>query len=613
MIDEDGIAQPPDHQRPDAHLVAFEAAYAGRAAFASSTKPPLARRFVPFIGSMSRYRRSDVRLDALAGLTVAALALPSAMAYAEIAGLPVTAGLYALLLPVLAYALFGTGLRVVVGPEGAVALLVASALAPLAVAGSAEYTALAAALALAVGAVFLLARLLRLGWLADYFSQSVLVGYITGIAVLIILDQMEKMTGVASDFENSVRAAVDVVLHLGNANAATVMVAGLSFAALLAFGKFLPRWPGALVVVAAGIFASWLLDLEAHGVKVTGEIPAGLPSIVRPDATGSQWISLIGPALAIFLVSFSDAILTARSFAAKHGESVDADQELLAFSIADAAAGMTQGMPIGTSGSRTAVNDSMKAQSQVSGIVSFATIAVILLFLTAPIRFLPSAVLGAVIVFASLKLIDSEQWRELARSSRAEVVIAAVTAVAVLTIGVLPAIIVAVFLSVVDVVRRTATPGDAVMGYSERDGRYVDVRTNAQACVTPGTVVYRIQGRLFFANAHFLKRRVWAAVDAGPRPVRHLVLDASMISGVDAAAVGAIREVHSGLMNRNISLDVARATDELRTQFEATGLTSLVGPDHFHPTVADAVESVATRDLRTPSATAPGQGLSADE
>jgi MFS superfamily sulfate permease-like transporter len=187
-------------------------------------------------------------------------------------------------------------------------------------------------------------------------------------------------------------------------------------------------------------------------------------------------------------------------------------------------------------------------------------------------------------------------------------VIAVVTAVAVLSIGVLPAIIVAVFLSVVDVVRRTATPDDAVLGYSEPDGRYVDVKTNAQACVTPGTVIYRIQGRLFFANAHFLKRRVWAAVDGAPRPVRHLVLDASMISGVDAAAVGAIREVHQGLTHRSISMDVARATTELRAQWDSTGLTSLIGSDHFHPTIAAAVEAVNGRDPQSPSTSTTGEG-----
>jgi len=595
-----------EHHGPHAQLVPFATAYRGRTAFASSTKPPLTRRYLPFIESMHNYSRDNVRMDTLAGLTVAALALPSAMAYAELAGLPVTAGLYALLLPVLAYAFLGTGVRVVVGPEGAIALLVASALAPLAAAGSAEYATLAAGLAIVVGVIFLAARLLRLGWLADYFSQSVLVGYITGVAGLMILDQLEKLTGISSEQENSVRAAIDVVTHLTDANPATVAVGAVAFVLLLLFGRFLPRWPGALVVVILGILASWLLDLEAHGVTVTGSIPAGLPSIARPDLTGSQLLSLIGPAVAIFLVSFSDGILTARSFAARHGETIDADQELLAFSLANAGAGFTQGMPIGTSGSRTAVNDSMKARSQVSGLVAFAAIAVILLFLTAPIRYLPSAVLGAVIVFASLKLIETRQWRELAASSRVEAGIAGVTAVVVLTIGVLPAIIVAVFLSILDVVRRTATPGDAVLGYSEPDQRYADVRGNPSAGVTPGVVVYRIQGRLFFANSHFLKRRIWAAVDGAPKPVHHLVLDAAMISGVDAAAVGALRETHAGLNSRNITLDVARATDELREQLDGTGLTELIGAQHFHPTVTAAVDACAD------PAIAPGARSSAD-
>ena len=206
----------------------------------------------------------------------------------------------------------------------------------------------------------------------------------------------------------------------------------------------------------------------------------------------------------------------------------------------------------------------MKATSQVSGLVGFAAIGVILLFLTGPIRYLPSAVLGAVIVFASLKLIDPEQWRELARSSRVEVGIAAITALFVIIIGVLPAIVVAVALSIIDVVRRTATPNDAVLGYSAAENRYADLGTHPEAGVTPGVVVYRIQERLFFANAHFFKRRVWAAVDGAPKPVRHLVLDAAAISGVDASAVEAVREVHEGLRSRNITFEIARATDELR-------------------------------------------------
>ncbi len=585
---------------PDVPLIPAAGAYGGRSPFASSSKPPLTRRYVPLVRLLRDYSVSRLGVDAMAGLTVAALALPASMAYAEVAGLPVTAGLYTLLLPVLAYALLGSSPRAVVGPEGAIALLVASSLSPLAAEGSAEYVALAAALAILVGGVFLVARLLRLGWVADYFSQSVLVGYITGVAVLMIMGQLGKFTGLSSDSENAVKVAADIIRDISDAKPTTAAVGLAALTVLALIGRFLPRWPGALVVVVLGIGASWLLDLEAHGVSVTGSIPAGLPAFRRPDVSGSQWVSLVGPAAGIFLVSFADSILTARSFAARHGETVDADQQLLAFSAGTAAAGFIQGMPIGTSGSRTAVNDSMRATSQVSGLVSFAAIGVILLFLTGPIRYLPTAVLGAVIVFASLKLINPQQWQELSRSSRVEVGIAAITTLVVVGIGVLPAIVVAVALSIIDVVRRTATPSDAVLGYSEPDDRYADLGTHPEAGITPGVVVYRIQERLFFANAHFFKRRVWAAVDGAPKPVHHLVLDAASIGGIDASAVEAVRAVHEGLASRNISFEVARATDELRAEFAATGLTDMIGAGHFHPTVTAAVEGCAVRGSSDP-------------
>ncbi len=248
-------------------------------------------------------------------------------------------------------------------------------------------------------------------------------------------------------------------------------------------------------------------------------------------------------------------------------------------------------MPVGTSGSRSAVNDDMGATSQVSGLASVAMIAVILLFLTAPIQYLPSAVLGAVIVFSAAKLIEPDQWRALARSSRAEVVIAVITTLFVITIGVLQAIVVAVVLSVADVIRRAARPADAVLGWSDDENRYVDVSDHLDAGIDPGVVVYRIQARMFFANAHFFKRRLWAAVDGAPKPVRQLVLDASFISDIDASAEVALREVIDGLRARNIELHVARATVELQLRFDEVELTAAIGADHFHGTVEAAVEA----------------------
>jgi high affinity sulfate transporter 1 len=569
----------------------FSKAYKGRGPFASASRPPITTRYVPFARSLPTYSRLRLRTDVVAGVTVAALALPSAMAYAALAGVPVSAGLYALLLPVLAYAVFGSAPRVVVGPEGTVSLLIATVIAPLAAGGTTQYASLAALLAIMVGVVFLLARLARLGWIADYFSQAVLVGYITGVAIVLILGQLGKLLGVSSHAEGTIRTTLDIAGQVGNANRATVVVGAVSLALLIVAGRISKRLPGALVVVILGIVASWALDLAAYGVSISGPVPSGLPSLEIPDVSRADLRALVVAALAVFLVAFSDSILTARSFAARHHEVVDANQELLAFGVAQISAGVTQSIPVGTSGSRTAVNDDMGATSQVSGLAAAGAIAVILMFLTAPMEYLPSAVLGAVIVYAAAKLIDPTLWRELARSSRVEVVIAAVTILGVVMIGVLQAIIVAVLLSVADIIRRAARPADAVLGWSAQDDRYVDVVDQPDAGISAGVVVYRIQDRLFFANAHYFKRRLWAAVDGAPKPVRHVVLDGSFISDLDASAEVALREVIDGLRERNIEFHLARAAQELRIRLDSVGLVEAIGPEHFHGTVSAAVEA----------------------
>ena len=307
-------------------------------------------------------------------------------------------------------------------------------------------------------------------------------------------------------------------------------------------------------------------------------------------------MQLVWVAGGIFLVGFSDSILTARSFAAQRGETIDADQELLAFSAANAAAGVTQGMPVGTAGSRTGVNLTMGATSQVSGLVAAGSILVVLVLLTEPIQYLPAAALAAIIVTGAVRLIDRDQWRTLGHSDRAELVIAVVTVLSVINLGVLIALVVAVVLSLLDVIRRIARPNDAVLGWSPAELRYADVSSDPDIEVTPGVVVYRFSDRLFFANVHFFKRRVWAAVDAAPKPTRHFVLDMAGVPGLDASAAAGLRELHGGLMARNVSLDVARATDPLEGAMDRLGLVELIGPDHFHSTVTSAVESVVGHD-----------------
>ncbi|HJW64019.1 MAG TPA: SulP family inorganic anion transporter, partial [Actinomycetes bacterium] len=436
----------------------------GVSPFQPAGRRPVLHRLVPVSEQLPGYGSGILRRDLVAGVTVAALALPAAMAYAELAGLSPVAGLYALLLPTVAYTLLGSSRQLIVGPEGSIAALVAAALVPLAADDPERYASLAALLAVLVGAVFLAARLVRLGWVADYFSRAVLIGYIHGVAVVLIIGQLGKLLGLDIDAQDPLAQLAEVVGELGDLSGITLAVGVACLAPLLLLRWRAPKLPGPLLVVILAIAASAAIGLASEGVAVVGEIPAGLPSIQLPGLDPDDALALLPAALGIFFVSFSDEILTARSFAGKRGQHVRADQELTAMGAANLAAGLTQAFPVGASGSRTAVNDQMGGRTQISGLIGAGAIACVLLFLTEPMQYLPKATLGAVIVAAAVGLIEPDAWRGLARTSRVEVAIAAVTMAGVIAVGVLEALLVAVALSIVDVVRRSATPHDAVLG-----------------------------------------------------------------------------------------------------------------------------------------------------
>jgi SulP family sulfate permease len=565
--------------------------YGKRSPFQAARPEPLLTRAIPVSAQLPGYRAPSARRDLVAGVTVAALALPSAMAYAEVAGLSPVYGLYALLLPTVAYVLLGSSRQLIVGPEGSISTLVAVAVLPLAATASPGAAELAAMLALLVAACFALAWVLRLGWLADYFSRPVLIGYIHGVAVILVIGQLGKLFGLSIEARDPLPQLWEVVSELGSASGVTVALAAVALAALFAFRVVMPRLPAALVVVVAAIGLSWALGLQAHGVAVVGAIPAGLPSLDLPTPTWEDVIHLVPAAFGIFLVSFADEILTARSFAGKHNQHVRASQELLAMGGANAVAGFTQGFSIGASGSRTAVNDDMGARSQVAALVAASTILLILLFLTEPVQYLPNAVLGAVIVFAAIGLVAPQAWRALAAVDPVEVAIAGVTTACVIVFGVLDALGVAVGLSVIDTVRRSASPHDAVLGWVERLGRYADVSLHRTATVTPGVVVYRLDDRLFFANARYFKGRVREAIRAARGPALWLVFDAEAVTHVDSTGLDALEQLTKDLRDDGITLVIARLKTRMQEQFELSGLTETIGSRHFYPTVRAAVEA----------------------
>ena len=356
-----------------------------------------------------------------------------------------------------------------------------------------------------------------------------------------------------------------------------------------------PRLPAALIVVALTITASAALGLAAYGVAEVGEIPAGLPRPTLPDLHLRTLVDLVPAALGIFFVSFSDEILVARSFAGRHGQHVRADAELTGLGAASLAASISQGMPIGASGSRTAVNDEMGSRTQFSGLLAAGVIALVLLFLTAPMQYLPTATLGAVIVAASIGLIDPSAWRGLARVSKVEVAIAAITMIGVIAVGVLQALLVAVALTVIDAIRRSAKPHDAVLGRVDRLDRYADVRFHPSATVTPGVLIYRLDDRLFFANVNYVQSRLREAIAGAPTPVHWLVFDAEGLSHVDATGVDFLTDLIASLRKEDISFVFARLKSPMAEHLTEVGVLELIGEEHVFPTVHAAVAGAAAQ------------------
>jgi SulP family sulfate permease len=559
--------------------------------FRRAPRKPVVQRLLPVSGELPGYGSGTLRRDLLAGVTVAALALPAGMAYAELAGLSPAAGLYALLLPTVAYTLLGSSRQLIVGPEGSIAALVATAIFPLAGDDPARYASLASLLALLVAGIYLLARIVKLGWVADYFSRAVLVGYIHGIAVVLIIGQLEKLFGLDIEATGSIPQLLEVGREMSGLDSTTLVVGIACLAPLLLLRWLAPKFPGQLIVVVLAIAASAFLDLEAKGVAVAGEIPPGLPAFDLPSFHAHDVWALLPAAVGIFFVGFSDAILTARSFAGKHGQNVRADQELFALGAANVAAGLTQSFAVGASSSRTAVNDQMGGRTQIAGLVGAGSIALVLLFLTEPMQYLPKATLGAVIVAAAVGLIKPDAWRELARTDRFEVMIAATTTIGVVAIGVIGALGIAVALSIVDVVRRGATPHDAVLGWVERLGRYADVRLHPTARIVPGVLVYRLDDGLFFANASYVRGRIREAVEGAPTPVRWLVFDAEALTRVDATGVAALNQTIDGLRAEDITFVVARLKGPMRASFDSASLTKRIGEENIYPTVREAVDA----------------------
>lgn len=551
--------------------------------------PPWAVRAVPGIGWIRSYRLTWLRFDLVAGITVAAVILPIALAYGDLAGLPAIAGVYASILPLVAYALFGSSRQLILGPDASSAALVAASIGPLAAGSAGRYAELAAMLAIFVGVLCLLGGILRLGFAADFLSRPILVGYMNGLALTVIAGQLQRLFGIEITANSFFGQVGEWVSKLGQTHWPTFALGAGVLALVLILRRIAPRLPAPLIAVVLATILVAVFHLDAHGVATIGHIPTGVPALHAPSVRLGDIGPLLADAFGILLLTFSDTILNARSFAAHAHATTDANSELIGLGTAQIAAGLSQGFPVSASGARTAVNVSAGGKTQLAGIIAAVALIAMLLFLTAPLEEFPHAALGAILVGAVLGLIDVKMFVTLYRVRRREFVIALITLLGVLIIGLLEGIVLAVLLSLILLLFRTVRPHDAVLGKVAGLDGFHDIGDYPSSETVPGLIVYRFDAPLFFANANYFKGRVEALLDEAETPVYWFLLDAEAITDLDVTAGEILTELYKSLAERRVTFAVARAKHPLRTMLTRTGLAASIGDDRLFPSVRTAV------------------------
>lgn len=542
------------------------------------------------------YQRSWWRGDVVAGVTVAAYLIPQCMAYGELAGVEPIVGLWAILPAIVLYALLGSSPQLSVGPESTTAVMTAAAIAPLVVSSNgSEYASLSALLAILVGIICLVGYVARLGFLANLLSKPILIGYMTGVAIIMIVSQLGKISKISLEADSLYGQVWEFLTKVNQIHWETLLLSGFVLIFLFGVQRYAPKAPGPLLAVLLATAVVGVLHLDQQGVAVVGEIPAGLPHFSLPVVSTPQLLPLVASALGIAIVGYSDNVLTGRAFATRHHDSLDANQELLALGVANLGTGLMQGFPISSSGSRTVIGDALGSKSQVFSLVAFGVVIGVLLFLRPLLALFPNAALGAIVIFAATRLIEVSEFRRLQRFRQSEFALALVTTVGVLMTDILVGVGIAVGLSVIELFARITHPHDAVLGEVPDLPGLHDVEDWEGAKTIPGLVIYRYDAPLCFANAEDFKRRALATVTAEPTPVEWFVLNTEAITEVDITAVDMLIELRDELATRGITFAMARVKQDLYAQLRRSPLLNHATSEHVYFTLHTAIAAFQKR------------------
>ncbi len=548
-------------------------------------------RRLPILQGVLPLDRAQIPLDIVAGITLAALAIPEVMGYTQIAGMPVITGLYTILIPMALFAIFGSSRHLVVGADSATAAIMAAGLAGMAATASSQYVALAGLLALMAAALLLLARLIGLGFLADFLSRTVLIGFLTGVGVQVAIGQIAGMLGVPGGSGGPIPTLVGDIQQIPQLNIYTLAISLAVLGIILGARRINNKIPGALIAVVGAIVASYLFNLQSYGVAVLGPVPGGLPSISLPDVTLSWSLiqQLLPTAFSMFVVILAQSAATSRAYAARYGEKFSENVDLVGLGLANIGAGLTGTFVVNGSPTKTQMVDSAGGKSQLAQLTTSVIVIIVLLFLTVPLSYMPSAVLSSVVFLIGVELVDVEGMRSIFAQRPEEFWVALITALVVIFIGVEQGIILAIVLSLLIHVRHSYRPKNAVL--TQEDGHLRTVPATEPAEALPGLVLYRFTHDMYYANAESLGEELLGLLKAGPESVSWLCIDMVAVDDVDFSAAATLREAATELKEKGTQLVFAQVSDHVREELDISGVTEVVGEDSYFPYIEDVLEA----------------------
>ena len=562
---------------------------------ASSPTPPAASswlRWLPGLLVLRQYRRDWLAKDLAAGLVLTSMLVPVGIAYAEASGVPGIYGLYATIIPLLAYALFGPSRILVLGPDSSLAALILAVVLPLSGGDPLRAITVASMLAVVSGLVCILAGLLRLGFITELLSKPIRYGYMNGIALAVLISQMPKLFGISIDSQGPIRDMWQLgqAILAGQANWYSFAVGGGSLALILLLKRF-ERLPSILAVVILATLAVSFFDLGSHGVKVLGDLPQGLPALTLPWLGDIDLTSVVVGGCAVAIVSFADTSVLSRTYAARTHSHVDPNQEMIGLGAANLAAGLFQGFPVSSSSSRTPVAEAAGARTQLTGVIGALAVAALLLVTPSLMRYLPNSALAAVVIAAVLGLFEFADLKRIFRIQRWEFWLSIACFAAVAVFGAIPGICLAIVIAVIEYLWDGWRPHFAILGRVDGVRGYHDVQRYAEARRVPGLVLFRWDAPLFFANGELFRECILAAIEESPTPARRVVVAAEPVTSIDVTSADMLEELVENLRERGIELHFAEMKDPVKDKLRRFGLLEMFGENAFQPTVGAAVDA----------------------